>query len=219
MNWQTTVSHYAFLASGLFLAFVVAVDRAKHLKDPKEPLERHSYRLLGIVVAFDLAAAGLAFWGEYLHHAPRHVTTSQRDVLCDYLGVFGHQKFRVVQVGWGDPEAANYAVEISNALKYAGWDGTTIVSIPPEKNLQQSPGVGVMYSADDAKTLRDPTNTILPALRSIDRAMEKAGIIVYGPPISPDQVMVGGTLWPTNGDYAIPAGTIQISIGKNPDAE
>jgi hypothetical protein len=219
MSWLKITSYAIGALAAIALIRICVIDRTKYNKSAdKDPLDRRNYRLLFLVAAFDLVGMAIGFYADY--HAPRHIRSWQRAILADRLGVFKGQKFRVVEVGWDDKEAAGYAMEIAATLRNdCGWSGEALEDVPPGDKLQQSAGVGVLLSLDDVKTLADPTKAIWPAVRSLDRAMDDAGITTKNQTWSPGEPMVGGTLWPITGYLAIPAGTIQITVGKNPDAE
>src|ERR1700733_2044989 len=199
MNWKTTISYFILLVGNFFLALVVWVDRKKHKKDPKEPLERLSYRLLAIVVVFDVIGICLAGWGEYATRAPRTLNWLERRTLGQELSKYRGQRFRVV-VAADNLEGLGFAQILASCLRDdCGWKG----SVGIFDRVILSPGVAVIPSGDDVMT-DIKLGTGMPIFHSLYVAFDDAGV----------QTSSMGAGIPLEDQP--PFGTIDIYVGPKP---
>lgn len=201
MNWQTTTSYFILIAGNFFLALVVLVDRKKHQKDPKEPLERTSYRLLAAVVALDIVGICFAGWGEYVAQAPRSIHWWQRDTLKSELTTRYHgTKFRIV-VSVQNHEGLEFANEIRSALWECGWDGSVCVM----PRVDCAPGVAVVPNNDDVgEAIKKKLDWPMPLFHDLSVALEDAGVQMADVDLNDI---------PENQP---PRGVIQIDVGPKP---
>ena len=142
--------------------------------------------------------------------APRKLTESQKIKMMPAIKELGTQNFVVVQLGFGDNEAGNYAKQIAAFLRDdCRWTGTCYLSIvPSDTGVRSGPGIAVTLSPEDTMNVHK-TKTVWPIPQQLWDIFKGANIAM-----STSQINM--YLKP---DIPMPKGTAVILVGPKPRPE
>ncbi len=142
--------------------------------------------------------------------APRELTEAQKIKLIPLIQKIGTQKFVVVQIGFGDNEAGNYAQQIAYFLRGdCGWSGSAYLGLAPSDQLIQiHSGVAVQMGPEDLMEMHK-SGQWWDVPKQLGDAFADAGM----------EMATGGIIMSLKLEVPCPKGTVLIIVGAKPRPE
>jgi hypothetical protein len=141
--------------------------------------------------------------------APRILTPAQREILKTALFKYKGKKCRVMQVGFGNREAATYASQIGTALSECGWAVELLSNITGgSETISIHSGVIACFNFADLRRVaadNEACYAIIELTSTLAKALEDAGVKMT------HAISKKGTYLPT------PQDTVDIIVGPKPE--